>query len=76
MNKNYELRRSTRVYTIHAAAVRCASGKETRVQTRMMQKKNSMENESEAPVHGADNCCEYKVIREVKNLQIENRSSG
>ena len=75
MNKNYELRRSTPVYTVHAAAVRSASGKETRVQARVIQKKKSIENESEAPVHGADNC-EYKVIREVKNLQIEIRSSG
>ena len=30
VNKNYELRRSTRVCGVHTAAVRSASGKETR----------------------------------------------
>ena len=76
VNKNYELRRSTRMYGVHAAAVRSASGKETRVQTRVMQKKKSIANESKASVHSADNCCEYKVIMEVKSLQTEIRNPG
>ena len=75
-NKNYELRRSTRMCGVHAAAVQSASVKETRVQTRVMQKKKSIENESEASVHSADNCCEYKISMEVKNLQTEIRNPG
>ena len=71
VNKNYKHCKSTCV-----AAVRSASGKETIVQTRVMQKKKSIENESKASVHGADNYCEYKVIMEVKNLQTEIRNPG
>ena len=57
VNKNNELRRSTRMYGVHAAEVRSASGKETRsrVQTRVMQKKKSIANETETSVHSADN---------------------
>ena len=76
VNKNYELRRSTRMYGVHAAAVQSASGKETRVQTRVMQKKKSIENAIESSVRSADNCCEYKIIMEVKNLQTEIRNPG
>ena len=68
VNKNYELRRSTRMFGVHAAA--CG------VQTRVMQKKKSIANESKVSVHSADNCCEYKVIMEVKNLQTEIRNPG
>ena len=76
VQNNYELHRSMRMYGVHAAAVRSASGKETRVQTRVMQKKKSIANESKALVHSADKCCEYKIIIELKNLQTEIRNPG
>ena len=76
VNKNYELRRSTRMYGVRAAAVQSASSKETRIQTHVMQKKKSIEKETESSVHSADNCCKYKIIMEVKNLQTEIRNPG
>ena len=75
-NNEYALRRSTRMYRVHAAAVQSASGKETRIQTCVMQKKKSIANKSEASYHSADNCCEYKIIMEVKNLWTEIRNPG
>ena len=67
---------ATRMYGVHAAAVQRAIGKETRVQTRVMEKKKIIANESEVSVHSANNCCECKIIMEVKNLQTETRNPG
>ena len=56
-NIETSLANSGKAYGVHAAEVRSASGKETRsrVQTRVLQKKKSIANESKTSVHSADN---------------------
>ena len=68
--------RPMRMYGVHVTDVQSASGKEPRVKTHVMQKRRITENESEASVHSADSCCEYRIIMEVKNLQTEIRNPG